>query len=93
MFDWHYLNMETTFMNSEYIKASEPHRLTLNLTDKLDLRDPKKSMALANLSIHCTWKDIKSEYKNNKFKTSAPTWNDTFHLPDGSYSTSDQRRI
>ena len=93
MFDWHYLNMETTFMNSENIKASEPHRLTLNLTDKFDLRDPKKSMALANLSIHCTWKDIKSEYKNNKFKTSAPTWNNTFHLPDGSYSTSDQRRI
>ena len=93
MFDWHYLNMETTFMNSENIKASEPYRLTLNLTDKLDLRDPKKIMALANLSIHYTWKDIKSEYKNNKFKTSAPTWNDTFHLPDGSSSTSDQRRI
>ena len=85
--------METTFMNSENIKASEPYRLTLNLTDKLDLRDPKKIMALANLSIHYTWKDIKSEYKNNKFKTSAPTWNDTFHLPDGSSSTSDQRRI
>ena len=80
-------------MNSENIKASEPYRLTLNLTDKLDLRDPKKIMALANLSIHYTWKDIKSEYKNNKFKTSAPTWNDTFHLPDGSSSTSDQRRI
>ena len=46
-------------------------------------------MALANLSIYCTWKNIKSAYNNNKFKISAPTWNDTFDLPDGSYSISD----
>ena len=46
-------------------------------------------MALANLSIYYTWKNIKSEYNNNKFKISAPTWNDTFDLPDGSYSTAD----
>ena len=46
-------------------------------------------MALANLSIYYTWKNIKSEYKNNKFKVLAPTWNDTFDLPDGSYSITD----
>ena len=46
-------------------------------------------MALANLSIYYTWKNIKSEYKNNKFKISTPTWNDTFDLPDGSYSIPD----
>ena len=46
-------------------------------------------MALANLSIYYTWKNIKSEYKNNKFKISAPTWNETFDLPDGFYSISD----
>ena len=46
-------------------------------------------MALANLSIYYTWKNIKSEYNNNKFKILAPTWNDTFDLPDGSYSISD----
>ena len=46
-------------------------------------------MALAKLSIDYTWKNIKSEYNNNKFKISAPTWNDTFDLPDGSYSISD----
>ena len=46
-------------------------------------------MVLANLSIYYTWKNIKSEYNNNKFKISAPTWNDTFDLPDGSYSISD----
>ena len=46
-------------------------------------------MALANLSIYFTWKNIKSEYNNNKFKISAPPWNDTFYLPDGFYSISD----
>ena len=46
-------------------------------------------MALANLSIYYTWKNIKTEYKNNKFKISAPTWNETFDIPDGSYSIDD----
>ena len=46
-------------------------------------------MALANLSIYYTWKNIKSEYNKNKFKISAPTWNETFGLPDGSYSIDD----
>ena len=44
---------------------------------------------MVNLSIYYTWKNIKSEYNNNKFKISAPTWNDGFDLPDGSYSISD----
>ena len=43
-------------------------------------------MALANLSIYYTWKNVKSIYKNNKVKISAPTWNETFDLPDGSYN-------
>ena len=81
--------METIFINSENIKISEPHRFRLGLTEKPDLKDPKKNMALANLSIYYTWKNIKSEYNNNKFKISAPTWNDTFDLPDGSYSIAD----
>ena len=46
-------------------------------------------MALANLSIYYTWKNIKSEYNNNKSKTSAPSWNDTFDLPNDSYSIDD----
>ena len=45
-------------------------------------------MALANLSIYYTWKNIKSEYSSNKFKISAPACNDTFDLPDGSFSIS-----
>ena len=76
-------------MNTENSKTNEPHRFKLDLTDKLNLKNPNKNMALANLSIYYTWKNIKSEYKNNKFKISAPTWNDTFDLPDGSYSVSD----
>ena len=46
-------------------------------------------MALANLSIYYTWKNVKSTYNNNKFKRTAPTWNETFDLPDGSYNISE----
>ena len=81
--------MEAIFLNSENSKTSEPHRFRLDLTDKFDLKDPKKKMALANLSLYYTWKNIKSEYNNNKFKISAPTWNDTFDLPDGFCSIAD----
>ena len=76
-------------MNTENSKTNEPHRFKLDLTDKLNLKNPNKNMALANLSIYYTWKNIKSEYNNNKFKISAPTWNETFDLPDGSYSIAD----
>ena len=77
--------MDTIFMNSENSKASEYHVLVLKLTDKLDLRRSQKSVALSNLSIYYTWKNIKSSYNNNKFKISAPSWSDEFELPDGSY--------
>ena len=76
-------------MNTENSKKNQPHRFKLDLTDKLNLTNPNKNIALANLSIYYTWKNIKSEYKNNKFKISAPIWNDTFDFPDGSYSISD----
>ena len=57
--------------------------------DKLDLRRDQKKVALSNLTIYYTWKNIRSSYKNNKFKISAPTWSDEFELPDGSYSISE----
>ena len=63
--------------------------MILKLTNKLDLRWAEKSIVLSNLSIYYTWKTIKSWYNNNKFKISAPTWNDKFELPDGSYFISD----
>ena len=78
-------------MNSENSKTNEPHKFKLDLTDKLNLKNPNKNIALANLSIYYTWKNIKSEYNSNKFKISAATWNDTFDLPDGSYSIADCR--
>ena len=81
--------MDTIFMNSEKSKRSEPHILKLKVTGKLDLRLDKKVIALSNLSIYYTWNNIKSSYNNNKFKISAPTWNEKFILPDGSYSISD----
>ena len=76
-------------MNSENSKTPDSHRLLLNLTDKIDLRRNDKYIALSNLSICYTWKNIKKSYRNNKFKISVPTLNEEFELPDGSYSISD----
>ena len=73
--------MDIIFMNSENSRTSKPHILILKLTNKLDLRIGKKVIALSNLSIYYTWKNIKSPYNNNKFKISASTWNDGFKLP------------
>ena len=81
--------MDTIFMNSENSKTFDPHRLLLHLSDKINLKRSDKYVALSNLSIYYTWKNIKKSYKNNKFKISAPTWNVEYELPDGSYSVSD----
>ena len=81
--------METIFMNTENSKTSESHRFKLDSPDKINLKNPNKNMVLADFSIYYTWKNIKSEYNNNKFKMSAPTWYETFDLPDGSYSIED----
>ena len=81
--------METFFMNSRNSKTSKPNRFKYDLIDKLELRNPNKNMARANLSIYYTWKNVKSTYNNNKFKILAPTWNETFDLPDGSYNISE----
>ena len=81
--------MDTIFMSSENSKNSEYNVSVLKLTDKLDLRRGQKTVALSNLSIYYTWKNVKSSYNNNKFKISAPTWSEDFKLPDGSCSISD----
>ena len=82
--------METFFMNSKNSKTSEPNRFKYDLIDKLDLKNPNKNMVLGSLSIYYTWKNVKSTYNNNnKFKISAPIWNETFDLPDGSYNISE----
>ena len=76
-------------MNTLNSKTNESNKFIYQFTDKLNLKIPNKHMALANLSICYTWKNIKSEYNNNKFKISAPTWNDEFNLSDGLYFISD----
>ena len=76
-------------LNTLNSKKNESNKFIYQFTDKLNLKNPNKNMALANLSIYYTWKNTKSDYKNNKFKINAPTWNETFDLPDGSYSISD----
>ena len=81
--------MDTIFINSENSKTSDPHRLLLNLSDKINLKRSDKHVVLFNLSIYYTWKNIKKSYKNNKFKMLAPTWNEEFELPDESYYVSD----
>ena len=67
--------METIFMSTENSKTNEPHKFRLSLLDKDN--------------VYYTWKIIKPACNNNKFKISAPTWNDTFDLPVGSYSIED----
>ena len=81
--------MKTIFMNTENSKTNASHKFRLSLSDKLNLKDPNKNIALGNLSINHAWKNIKSANNNKNFKISAPTWNDTFDLPDGSYSIED----
>ena len=65
--------MEAIFMNTENNKTNETHKLRLSLADNLNLKNSNKNIALGNLSIHYTWKNIKSAYNNNKFKISGPT--------------------
>ena len=65
--------METIFMNTSNSGTNISNEFLYNFTDKLNLKNPNKNMALANLSIYYTWKNIKSAYNNNKFKISAPT--------------------
>ena len=76
-------------MNPKNSKISDPHRLLLNRTDKIDLRRSDKYVDLSNLRIYYTWKNVKESYKNNKFEILAPTWNEEFELPDRSYYISD----
>ena len=74
--------MEAIFMNTENSKENESNKFIYQFTGKRNLKNPN------NKSIYYIWNNIKSAYSSNKFKISAPTWNDEFDLPDGSYSIS-----
>ena len=67
--------MNNVFVNSENSKTSDPRRILLNVTDKIELMGKDKYVALSNLSIYYAWKNIKKSYNNNEFKITAPTWN------------------
>ena len=81
--------MDTIFLNSGNSETSEAYRLLLNLSYEINVKISNKYVALSNIRIYYTWKNIKKSYNNNKYKISAPTWNRKFELPDGSYSISD----
>ena len=76
-------------MNTKNSKTNESKKFIYQFTEKLNLKNPNKNIALAKLSICYTWQNTKSECNNNKFKISAQTWNDEFDFPDESYSVSD----
>ena len=78
--------MKTILMNTENSKTNEPHNIVLNLPQRLDLKSWNKHVALQNIFIYSTWKNIRQQYKNNKLKMIAPTWDDELKLTDGSYS-------
>ena len=80
--------METKFINTENRNMNELHKFLINLSQRLDLRSSDRHTVLQNLSIYYTWKNIRKQYKKNKLKTIAPTRNDEFELPNGSYSIS-----
>ena len=67
--------MSNIFMSTENSKTSDSNRFRLYFTDKIDLRGHKK-IALSDLSIHCTWYNIKEQYNNNKCRLSGPNWSE-----------------
>ena len=81
--------MKTIFVNKENSKMSEPRKVFLNLLQRLDLKSSDEHVAFRSLSIYYTQENIRKQYKNNKLKIIAPTWNDEFEFQDGSYSVSD----
>ena len=76
-------------MDSKNSNTSDSDRILLNLSDKTHVKRSDKYVALSDLRIYYSWNNIKKSCKNNKFKISAPTWNDKFELLDGTYSVSD----
>ena len=76
-------------MNCESSKTNESNKFSYSFTGKLDLKNPNRNIALVNLKIYYTWKNIKPAYNNNKLKISPSNLNDEFDLSDGSYSVSD----
>ena len=75
--------IDTRFVNYKNSGRSDNHRLLQNLTDKINSKRSDKYVALSNLTIHYTLRNIKNSQRSNKFKMSVLTWNKEFELPDG----------
>ena len=73
--------MKMVSMNTKNRKTNEPHKFVLSLPQRLDLRNSDKDVALQNVCIYYTWKNIRQQHKNN-LKIIAPTWNGDFKFPD-----------
>ena len=78
--------MNTIFMNFINSKTSDPHRMLLNLSDKIDLESSNKLFALSSFTIQGKIRKVR---QNIKFKIPAPTWNKEFERSKVSYSVSD----
>ena len=81
--------MDTIFINSENSKTPDSHRILLNLLDYINLKGSDKYVALSNVRISHTWKNMRRLYKHNIFKISVPKWNEEFELPVRTYSLPD----
>ena len=75
-------------MNIKNSKTNDPKKFAPNLSQSLDLTSLNKHVPFEILTIYYTRKNIRQQYKNNKLKIIAPTWNYKLKLPDGSYSVS-----
>ena len=68
------MKYDNQFINAETNKTNESNNSFYEFADKLNPKNPNESTALPNLSIYYIWKNIKSEYNNNKSEISASTW-------------------
>ena len=75
-------------MNTIFMTAKN-HRFRLNLRSKINLKVLHRHIALSNLSIYYSWRNVTKKLNNGKFKIMTPSWNEEFELPEGSYTVAD----
>ena len=61
------LEIDAIFMNSKNSKTSDPHKLLLGLSDKMNLKRSDKYVDISKRSIYYTWKNVTMSYKNLKY--------------------------
>ena len=73
-------------MTAKNSKTEDYHRFSLNLRNKINLKMPHRHIALSNLSIYYTCRNITKKLNNGKFKITTSSWSEEFELPEGSYT-------